>query len=88
MNIVKGIAQREYDDKLVSVIKSRLQILQQLELSYASHELENCFENVCKARKKLITPVLKQWKRRYAGFWKKSTSLENLMKTTIQNLLQ
>ena len=30
--------------------------MQQLELSYASHELENCFENVCKARKKLITP--------------------------------
>ena len=29
MNKVKGIAQREYDDKLVSVIKSRLQMLQQ-----------------------------------------------------------
>ena len=57
MNKVKGIAQREYDDKLVSVIKSRLQMLQQLELSYVSHELENCFENVCKARRKLITPV-------------------------------
>lgn len=57
MHKVKGIAQREYDDKLVSVIKSRLQMLQQLELSYVSHELENCFENVCKARRKLITPV-------------------------------
>lgn len=57
MNKVKGIAQREYDDKLVSVIKSRLQMLQQLELSYVSHELENCFENVCKARRKHITPV-------------------------------
>ena len=57
MNTIKAIAQREYDDKLVSVIKKRLQILQQLELSYTSQEIENCFDNVCKARRKLITPA-------------------------------
>lgn len=88
MHKVKGIAQREYDDKLVSVIKSRLQMLQQLELSYVSHELENCFENVCKARRKLITPVFETVEEKILRFWKKSTSRENLMKTTIQNLLQ
>ena len=68
MDTVKGIAQREYEDKLLSVIKKRLQILQQLELSYASHELENCFENACKARRKLITPAFETMEEKIHSF--------------------
>lgn len=68
MNTVRGIAQREYEDKLVSVIKKRLQFLQQLELSYASHEIENCFENVCKARRKLITPAFETMEEKIHSF--------------------
>lgn len=68
MNIVKDIAQREYDEKLVAVIKRRLQILQQLEHSYASHEIENCFENACKARRKLITPAFETVEEKIHSF--------------------
>lgn len=68
MDTVKGIVQREYDDKLVAVVKKRLQMLYRLELSYTSREIENCFENVCKARRKLITPAFETLEEKIHSF--------------------
>ncbi len=57
MNVVRGIAQRDYYEKLLPVIKKRLRILHEMELSYVSDEIENCFAKSCEARRKIITPV-------------------------------
>ena len=57
MNVVRGIAQRDYYEKLLPVIKKRLRILHEMELSYVSNEIENCFAKSCEARRKIITPV-------------------------------
>ena len=57
MDTVRGIVQRDYYEKLKPVIKKRLRILREMELSYTAHEIENCFNKFCKARRMLITPV-------------------------------
>lgn len=53
---VRGIAQREYDEKVKPIIKRRLRILHELERNYSLREIENCFEKLCGARKDFITP--------------------------------
>lgn len=53
---IRGLTQREYYEKLEPIIKRRLKMLHQLEQSYISCEIENCYEELCAARKSLVMP--------------------------------
>ena len=77
---MQEIMQREYDEKLIPIIKKRLQILYELECNYRAREIEKCYEKMCKARKKLVTPAFESVKEKIIRFLDEEYEIGNFDK--------
>lgn len=58
IDLIKGIAQREYDEKVIPIIEKTLQKLYGIKEMYAKRRIDNCYQLLCEARKQLITPLI------------------------------
>lgn len=68
LEIVRGIAQREYYEQVIPVLERNLKKLYELEEIYGKRQLETCYEKACNARKKLINPVLESTEQKVMRF--------------------
>lgn len=57
-DFVRKVAQREYDEKLLPVLERVIMKLKEIETIYDNKILENQFQEVCNARKRLIEPLI------------------------------
>ncbi len=67
-NLIKRLAQKEYDQKVLRTVKEELRVVERCMAGYQVTEPEFIYEQMHKERKKLITPIrvsdeeyLKQW---------------------------
>lgn len=58
MDLVQAVAQREYYEKLIPVLESSLEQMMEVQNLYEEQLLENCYEELCSARKELVTPII------------------------------
>ncbi len=58
MNVIGGIAQREYLEKLIPTIEKELYYLRGYDESQKEKRIENVFNNQCEARKKIVEPIM------------------------------
>lgn len=56
--IVRSIAQREYYEEIIPVLRNTIRKLQMIEKLYDNHTLENCYNRQCDARKKLVVSAI------------------------------
>lgn len=52
------MAQREYDEKMIPCMERVISKLKEIESIYEENVLENIFEAMCSARKKLVVPFI------------------------------
>lgn len=55
---IQNVAQREYDEKIVPLLEKVILKLNEIEAFYESEILENQFNTMCDARKKLVEPLI------------------------------
>lgn len=55
---VRKVAQREYDEKLIPSLERVISKLKEVETIYDDRMLENCFQKMCSARKKIVAPFI------------------------------
>lgn len=58
MDVIKGVAQREYYEHLVPAIERELGMLKAFYYSRSERVIENVFMEQCSARKKIVTPAI------------------------------
>lgn len=68
LEIVKGIAQREYYEQLIPILKRELNKLYELEDIYQNKQLVACYDKSCNARKKLVRPLLESTEQKVNRF--------------------
>ena len=57
IDLVKGLAQRNYDKKLINLTKKRLKQIDNILKDYSDDEIERVYTSLCDERKKLVLPV-------------------------------
>lgn len=55
---VRKVAQREYDERIIPYMEKVISKLKETESIYEENILENIFETMCSARKKLVVPFV------------------------------
>lgn len=70
VELVAGVAQREYCERLVPVLEESIQKLSSVIALYDNHKMEKCFEEQCEARKKLVKPSIQTIGMRIDAFIK------------------
>lgn len=58
MNVIGGIAQREYLEKLIPTIEKELYYLKGYDESQKEKRIEKVFYNQCEARKRIVEPIM------------------------------
>lgn len=73
--IVKNLAQKIYDEKIIRKAKRRLSQIKRITKDYKDNEIEEIYSKMHQERKKLVTPIVSDWeqelklwmKREYKG---------------------
>ena len=68
LEIVRGIAQREYYEQVIPEMEQKLKKLYDLERIYRDGKVERRFEDYCTARKKLVMPIIDSMEMRIQRF--------------------
>ena len=58
MDFIHGVAQREYYEKLVPILETHIGRMNEVQKMYEEQLIENCYEELCGARKELVTPII------------------------------
>ena len=68
MDFIHGVAQREYYEKLVPILETHIGRMNEVQKMYEEQLIENCYEELCGARKELVTPAIDSLDRKIHQF--------------------
>ena len=68
MKLIRGIAQREYDEKTIDSLKKLIKELYVIHKLYEEESLEKHFDEMCQARKNLLVPAVENLEMKVQKF--------------------
>ena len=68
MEFIQGIAQREYDENMISILEDNIKKLRSVQRIYLEKKMDKCYMDACDARKKLVTPACESLQERVERF--------------------
>ena len=68
LNLAKGLAQRDYEKKLLPILKDFSEKLDEIQKSYETNQLENVYAEMCEGRRTLVIPYFTE-KEKFVSQW-------------------